>query len=87
LNDGLRTGLITPAEYENLKYQYYYKSFANPNSPLGGDIGIHGIGQLNSIFKNLPFVFNWTEGSIAVSNEEIDELFNVTPKGTTVTIY
>ena len=49
-------------------------------------IGIHGIGEYNSIFKNLPFVFNWTNGSIAVSNENVDELYKVTKVGTPVEI-
>jgi murein L,D-transpeptidase YafK len=49
-------------------------------------IGIHGIGEYNLIFKNLPFAFNWTNGSIAVSNEDIDELHSVTEIGTKVEI-
>jgi len=53
---------------------------------LGGDIGIHGIGRLNFFFKNLPFVFNWTDGSIALSNENIDELISVVKVGTKIVI-
>ncbi len=48
---------------------------------LGNNIGIHGIGRLNFIFKNLPFIYNWTDGSIAVSNENIDEIYSVAKKG------
>ena len=53
---------------------------------LGSDIGIHGIGTYNIIFKNLPFAFNWTNGSIAVSNENADELYSVVKIGTPVKI-
>lgn len=53
---------------------------------LGGNIGIHGIGRLNPIFKNLPFVYNWTDGSIAISNESLDELLSVINTGTQVVI-
>ena len=53
---------------------------------LGAEIGIHGIGKYNAIFKNLPFSFNWTNGSIAVSNENIDELYSVVKIGTPVKI-
>jgi murein L,D-transpeptidase YafK len=53
---------------------------------LGSDVGIHGIGKYNVIFKNLPFTFNWTNGSIAVSNENIDELYSVVKVGTPVKI-
>lgn len=49
-------------------------------------IGIHGIGKLDFIFKNLPFVYNWTNGSIAVSNEDIDEIYSATRIGTEVVI-
>jgi hypothetical protein len=49
-------------------------------------IGIHGIGKLNFIFKNLPFVYNWTNGSIAVSNEDIDEIYSATRIGTEIVI-
>jgi len=48
--------------------------------------GIQGIGEFDIIFKNLPFVFNWTNGSVAVSNYEIDELFAVCKIGTEVVI-
>jgi len=53
---------------------------------LGSEIGIHGIGTYNIIFKNLPFPFNWTNGSIAVSDESIDELYTVVKIGTPVKI-
>ena len=38
------------------------------------------------IFKNLPFVFNWTNGSIAMSDENIDEIHSVIREGTEVVI-
>lgn len=50
------------------------------------NFGIQGIGKYNLVFKNLPFVFNWTNGSIAVSNEDIDELYSVCSIGTEVII-
>jgi len=49
-------------------------------------IGIHGMGTYDFIFKNLPFAFNWTNGSIAVSNEDIEELYGVVKYGTPVSI-
>ena len=49
-------------------------------------IGIQGIGKLDFIFKNLPFVYNWTNGSIAVCNEDIDEIYSATSIGTEVVI-
>ncbi len=84
--EGLRKGLITQKEYDELRFEYYYAECVTSKTNLGNNIGIHGIGRLNYIFKNLPFVYNWTDGSIAVSNENIDEIFSVAKKGTKVVI-
>lgn len=89
LEDGgnaLRKGWISQKEYNDIKFQYYYEECTKFHNILGGDIGIHGIGELNYIFKNLPFVFNWTDGSIAMSNENIDEIYSVIREGTEVVI-
>jgi murein L,D-transpeptidase YafK len=84
--DALRKGLISQKEYNDIKFQYYYEGCTRYHNVLGGNIGIHGIGELNYIFKNLPFVFNWTDGSIAMSNENIDEIYSVIREGTEVVI-
>jgi murein L,D-transpeptidase YafK len=89
LEDGanaLRKGWISQKEYNDIKFQYYYEGCTKFHNLLGGDIGIHGIGELNYIFKNLPFVYNWTNGSIAMSNENIDEIYSVIREGTEVVI-
>ena len=89
LEDGtnaLRRGWISQKEFNEIKFQFYYEGCTKYNRLLGGDIGIHGIGELNYIFKNLPFVFNWTNGSIAMSDENIDEIHSVIREGTEVVI-
>jgi murein L,D-transpeptidase YafK len=89
LEDGaeaLRKGLITQTEFDRLKFQFYYEDCPSLETILGNNVGIHGIGRLNYIFKNLPFVYNWTDGSIAVTNESIDEILSVTGKETKVVI-
>lgn len=63
------------------------KNECTPNETnLGADISIHGLGEYDFIFRNLPFTFNWTNGSIAVSNKSIDELYSVVKIGTPVKI-
>ena len=84
--NALRKGWISQKEFNDIKFQYYYEGCTRFNRILGGNIGIHGIGELNYVFKNLPFVFNWTNGSIAMSNENIDELYSVIKIGTEVDI-
>jgi len=89
LDDGanaLRKGWISQKEYNDIKFEYYYDQCTKYNRVLGGNVGIQGIGELNYIFKNLPFVFNWTDGSIAMSNENIDEIYSVIREGTEVVI-
>lgn len=82
----LRRGIISREEFEDIKFNYYYADCTPFSKILGGNIGIHGIGRLNFVFKNLPFAYNWTDGSIALSDENIDELYSVVKKGTKVVI-
>jgi len=85
-SEALRKGIITQREFDRLKFEFYYGDCTSDDTALGGNIGIHGIGRLNFFFKNLPFVFNWTDGSIALSNENIDELLSVIKVGTKIVI-
>lgn len=85
-SEAMRKGLITQQIFDKLKFEFYYEGCTDSTTVLGGNIGIHGIGEYNFIFKNLPFVYNWTDGSIAVSNEAIDEIYSVIKKGTKVVI-
>jgi murein L,D-transpeptidase YafK len=55
------------------------------NSP-GGDIEIHGLPR-NFVFAgSLQHSIDWTDGCIALSNAEIDEIWNLVPTGTRVQI-
>jgi murein L,D-transpeptidase YafK len=84
--DALRKGWISQKEFNDIKFQFYYEGCTKYNRVLGGNVGIHGVGNFNFIFKNLPFVFNWTNGSIAISNEDLNEIFSVIKVGTKVVI-
>lgn len=84
--EGLRKGIITQKEYDRIKYDHLNNGCPGIVTALGSNIGIHGIGEYNDIFKNLPFVFNWTDGSIAITNEGIDEVCSIVKKGTKVVI-
>ncbi len=84
--DALRKGLISQVQFDSLKSELARGSCPDSNTALGGNIGIQGIGKLDFIFRYLPFNYNWTNGSIAISNEDIDELYSVVKKGTLVVI-
>jgi murein L,D-transpeptidase YafK len=53
------------------------------NTPLGGMIGIHGIGTGD---REVHREFNWTNGCVALTNEEMDELLRWVKIGTFVEI-
>ncbi len=53
------------------------------DTPLGGYIGIHGIGSGD---PNIHEDFNWTEGCIALTNEQVDELARWIKPGTRVEV-
>lgn len=84
---GLRDNLITQEEFLKIKEAYYKKECPPMDTKLGGYIKIHGNGKFDFILRKLPFVFNWTDGSIAVNNTEIEELYEVCKVGTLVHIY
>lgn len=52
----------------------------------GGDIMIHGIGGAAKKVGDLHPLFDWTNGCIAVTDPEIEEIWRLTPLGTIVNI-
>jgi murein L,D-transpeptidase YafK len=72
------------------KYTYYRIVFAHKdgvpppqNTPLGGHIGIHGVGRGDN---GVHQAVNWTRGCIALTNEQIDELARYARPGMRVEI-
>jgi murein L,D-transpeptidase YafK len=54
--------------------------------PPGGGIEIHGLRDGFSWLGSAHVLFDWTDGCIAVTNAEIDELVRAVPDGTPVEI-
>jgi murein L,D-transpeptidase YafK len=53
------------------------------DTPLGGQIGIHGLGSADI---QIHRIFDWTHGCIALTNEQIDRLSRLVDTGTVVKI-
>lgn len=53
------------------------------NSPLGGSIGIHGLGAGD---LRLHRMSNWTEGCVALTNDQLDRVLRWVSVGTPVLI-
>lgn len=52
----------------------------------GGDIEIHGLPSAYAFLGSLHRLHDWTDGCIALTNPEIEEIFRITPTGTPVEI-
>lgn len=52
----------------------------------GGNIMIHGIRNGLGWLGPLHRLFDWTQGCIAVTNKEIEEIWTLVPNGTTIVL-
>ncbi|WP_150050559.1 MULTISPECIES: L,D-transpeptidase family protein [Methylomonas] len=79
----LSNGRIDPATYDAIRQAYDRGNIPPQNTPLGGQIGIHGLGSGS---LSVHEVFDWTHGCIALTNDQIDKLSQYVEKGTPVTV-
>ncbi len=79
----LEKGIYSQADYED--YFDYYRRNGHPpqNTALGGAIGIHGLGSAD---PDIHGRYHWTQGCVAVTNEQIDRLTELVGVGTRVVI-
>ena len=54
--------------------------------PAGGAIMIHGVGRGLGWLGRMQREFDWTDGCIALTDSEMDEVWNVVPTGTPIEI-
>ena len=73
---GLRDGLITRTQYNQIVSALNRKGVPPQNTRLGGELFIHGNGSRS----------DWTWGCVALDDKDIRELFAAVPIGTPVTI-
>lgn len=73
---GLKAGLLSNAQYQQIQTAIAHKRKPPMNTRLGGDIMIHGFGTVR----------DWTWGCIAMENADVKELFTIIPIGTVVII-
>ena len=73
---GLPAGMISQEEHAAILKAANEKGMPPQKTALGGEIYIHGGGTAN----------DWTDGCIALDNDEMTELFEAVPVGTKVKI-
>lgn len=54
--------------------------------PAGGEVKIHGLKNGRGLLGKFHRLRNWTAGCIAVTNQEMDELYNAVAIGTPIII-
>ncbi|MBP5980224.1 MAG: L,D-transpeptidase [Halomonas sp.] len=79
----LEKGIYSQSDYE--AYFDYYRRYGHPpqNTALGGAIGIHGIGSGD---PDIHGRYHWTQGCVAVTNEQIERVAELVEVGTRVVI-
>ena len=80
---GYHKGLIDKNLLEEITQASTEGRLPPQNTPLGGYIGIHGLGK-GSLWMHRRF--NWTEGCIALTNAQIEKLAQWLEIGTRVVI-
>ena len=73
---GLRAGLISDAEAQDIKTAITTGAMPLQKTKLGGEIYIHGGGTVG----------DWTDGCIALDDNDIRELFSIAKTGMQVSI-
>jgi murein L,D-transpeptidase YafK len=83
---GLKNKLISRAEFDRIAAAVKRGVAPPQNTALGGAIGIHGLGRETEKKLHIHRNLNWTEGCIALTNEEIRQLRSFVTIGTKVVI-
>lgn len=76
-------GRINESQWQAIRRASEAAAVPPQKTPLGGMIGIHGIGAGD---RGVHQDFNWTNGCVALTNEEIEDLLQWVKIGTAVEI-
>ncbi len=83
---GLRGRMLSEYDFDRIVSAQKYHKVPPQDTPLGGAIGIHGIGVFSPQKFDIHQNTNWTQGCIALTNEQIDTLRKYVGVGTKVVI-
>lgn len=81
--NALKKGLIKDHQYEAIAAAEDRGRIPPQNTPLGGRIGIHGLGRAD---PKIHSKMNWTKGCIALTNQQIMRLAHWVSPGTIIKI-
>lgn len=83
---GLRNHVISQRDFDRIITSLKSGIVPPQNTALGGSIGIHGIGEMTPEKLRIHQNLNWTQGCIALTNNEVMELTRYVQLGTRVEI-
>lgn len=83
---GLKRKVIDREQFDRILAALRRGRVPPQDTALGGQIGIHGIGEINPEKIHIHEALDWTEGCIALTNEEVHELRRYVSVGTVVVI-
>jgi murein L,D-transpeptidase YafK len=84
---GYRNEVIDANDFRAITAAFKENRIPPQDTPLGGYIGIHGIGELNDEKTMIHEAGDWTAGCIALTNDEIIDLKQYVTVGTKVIIH
>jgi len=79
----LQDGRISESQWQDIRRAHEANKTPPQDTPLGGYIGIHGLGQGDMTVHQQ---YNWTNGCVALTNTQIDQLLHWVRIGTPVEI-
>jgi murein L,D-transpeptidase YafK len=82
--DAMAAGIIDEDTFAAIRRAHEHGRAPPQDTPLGGNLGIHGVGNGD---LRVHEDFNWTDGCIALTNEQIDALTPYVVPGMIVVIY
>ncbi|MGD2138024.1 MAG: L,D-transpeptidase [Gammaproteobacteria bacterium] len=82
-NRALVDGRISEPQWQAIRVAVQAGKTPPQNTPLGGFIGIHGVGAGD---PEVHAQYNWTNGCVALTNEQLDRLLRWVGVGTQVEI-
>ena len=64
-------GLIDAEDYARIVWAFSQNLAPPQDTPLGGQLGIHGVGRAD---RRIHEAFDWTQGCIALSDQQVERL-------------
>ncbi|MGH8581002.1 MAG: L,D-transpeptidase family protein [Gammaproteobacteria bacterium] len=83
---GLKNRIISRRDFDRIVLAHRFREIPPQQTALGGLIGIHGLGSMTAERLRIHDSMDWTQGCIALTNREINELRHYVDVGTRVVI-